>query len=254
MVAIGVMLTVFFHAYITGVMGESIDFNAKFSTGHVKIMSRAYAENESQLPNDLALTGSHELVTESRNTPEMKWVSRIRFGGLIDVPDSSGETREQGPAMGLGIDLLSDSTMEPRRLKLNTSLVRGSLPSRPGRSTVERRFLQKLNVNPGDTDHAHLVYDVWQHVNIQFHRSGTIYFGTSYLDRGAVIADLSDVRKALNMEDASGEILGFFQNGYYNNDKAEALKTQFNARFSDPDDIFSPVMVTLGTRTAWMYF
>ena len=39
---------------------------------------------------------------------------------------------------------------------------------------------------------------------------GTIEFGTTALDRGTLIADIKDVRDALNMNDATGEILGFF--------------------------------------------
>ena len=47
------------------------------------------------------------------------------------------------------------------------------------------------------------------------------------------------------MQDATGEILGFFRNGHYNDEMAQSLKKQFNARFSNPDDVFSPVMETL---------
>ncbi len=126
-VALGVMLTIFFHSWFKGVIGESVDMNARFTSGHVKVMSRAYAENESQIPNDLALTGTHDLLIQlQQQFPGMLWVSRIRFGGLVDVPDSTGETRAQGPAMGMGIDLLSDSTGEISRLKLQSSLVKGT--------------------------------------------------------------------------------------------------------------------------------
>ena len=38
-------------------MGDTIEMNAKFSNGHVKVMTKAYAENMSQIPNDLALIG-----------------------------------------------------------------------------------------------------------------------------------------------------------------------------------------------------
>ena len=61
-VTLGVMFTVFLHCWMTGILGDVIDFNAKFSTGHVKIMSRAYAENQDQIPNDLALMGVNTLM------------------------------------------------------------------------------------------------------------------------------------------------------------------------------------------------
>ncbi|MBE0653986.1 MAG: hypothetical protein IH594_09320, partial [Bacteroidales bacterium] len=44
-VGIGVMLTVFMHAWVTGVIGDSIEFNARFDAGHVKVVTRGYAEN-----------------------------------------------------------------------------------------------------------------------------------------------------------------------------------------------------------------
>ena len=45
-VVLGVMLTVTMHGYMGGVLGDMVDMNAKFSTGHVKIMTKAYAEDE----------------------------------------------------------------------------------------------------------------------------------------------------------------------------------------------------------------
>ena len=73
-VAIGVTLTVFMHAYITGFMGDTIEMNARFTTGHVKVMTRAYAEDASLLPNDLALMQIEELLDSLRSLyPDMSW-------------------------------------------------------------------------------------------------------------------------------------------------------------------------------------
>src|SRR5690606_23807975 len=112
-VAVGVMLTVFMHAYVTGFIGDTIEMTARFSHGHLKVMNRAYAENASQVPNDLALMDVEELLNGLNETiPEVKWAPRIYFGGLVDAPDETGETRSQGPAMGIGIDLLSGKSKE----------------------------------------------------------------------------------------------------------------------------------------------
>ena len=61
-VTIGVMMAVLLQTWVTGVFGDIIDFNAKFTTGHVKIMSKAYAENKDQMPLDLALTDAGVLM------------------------------------------------------------------------------------------------------------------------------------------------------------------------------------------------
>ena len=107
-VSSGVMLTVLIQCWISGVLGEIIDTSAAFSTGHVKIMSRAYAENVGQIPNDLALTGVESLIGKLRQDyPDMVWVKRFHFGGLLDAPDEMGETRSQGPVMGMAVQLFS---------------------------------------------------------------------------------------------------------------------------------------------------
>ena len=49
-VAAGVTMTVFLVCYIAGVLGDFANFSAKFSTGHVRIMTNAYSENIDQRP------------------------------------------------------------------------------------------------------------------------------------------------------------------------------------------------------------
>ena len=50
----GVAITVLIYCYLLGFADDTIRTNAKLDTGHVKIMTRAYAEIASQVPNDLA--------------------------------------------------------------------------------------------------------------------------------------------------------------------------------------------------------
>jgi putative ABC transport system permease protein len=63
-VALGVFLTVFLSGYMRGVFTDITDLNAKFSTGHVKILTHAYAENADQVPNDLALIDVKNLINQ----------------------------------------------------------------------------------------------------------------------------------------------------------------------------------------------
>ncbi len=245
-VAIGVMLSVFMHAYVTGLMGDMVEQTARFSDGHVKVMSKAYAENSDQVPNDLALLGVDTINARLDSAfPDMDWADRIRFGGLIDAPDSKGETRSQGPAMGLGIDLLSPNTKEINRLNLRNSLVQGHLPSRQGEILLSDDFSRKLGVNPGDTVTFIGSTMFGEMTFYNFMVSGTVRFGTTAMDRGTVIADLSDVRKALDMKDAAGEILGFFPEGYYDDAFAKPVVEKFKKIFPDTGNQFEPVMVSL---------
>jgi putative ABC transport system permease protein len=245
-VAIGVMLAVFMRGYINGIMVDMIEQTAKFNTGHVKVVTAAYAENMDQLPNDLALLGGDEMKAALKKAfPGMDWVERIKFGGLIDVPDENGETRSQGPAMGLAMDLLSEGSDEAKRLGLGRSLVRGSLPSSPGEVLLSEDFATKLKVNPGEqvTLIGSTMYGGMAIQN--FTVSGTVRFGNTGMDRGTVIADLRDIQAALDMDDAVGEIYGFFSGGFYDDELAAPVVAKFDQLFADPGDEYAPVILRL---------
>jgi len=247
--AIGVMLTVVFHAWITGVINNSIEFSARFSSGHVKIMTRAYAENAAQSPNDLAILGTDTLLEAvTAAFPEMDFASRIYFAGLIDVPDSTGETRAQGPAMGIAIDLLSGNNEEKERMNIPSSLRSGRLPTTAKEALLSSQFAGKLGIAPGDTFTLVGTSMLGELTMYNFILSGTVEFGTTALDRGTLIADLSDVRDALNMADATGEMLGFFRSGVYADEEAAEVSEQFNARYFSDDDEFSLIMKTLAQQ------
>lgn len=246
-VAIGVTLTVFMHAYITGFMGDTIEMNARFTTGHVKVMTRAYAEDASLLPNDLALMQIEELLDSLRSLyPDMSWSPRIQFGGLIDVPDSAGETRSQGTAIGWGLELIANQD-ELNRLDLQKALRSGHLPRKSGDALLSHTFAGKLGIAPGDE--FTLISSTMNGgmAMYNFRLSGTVHFGVEIMDRGSIIADLKDVQLVLEMENAAGEITGFSNTGFYDNNQAEKLSDSFNSKFKT-DDEFSPVMLSLSQQ------
>jgi len=245
-VAAGVTLTVLMVCYLTGVMGDFADFNAKFSSGHVKIVTRAYADNMSQTPTDLSMVNVIEILADVKaDYPDMEWAMRIQFGGLLDAPDENGETRSQGPTMGIAADLLTPGSKEPERLNLENILVRGRLPAHPGEILISDKFATNLEVVPGDqvTLMGSTMYGSMCFYN--FTIAGTIRFGVGVMDRGAIIIDIADAQAALNMQDAASEILGYLPGGYYIGEEAEAVCTGFNNKYSDPGDEFSPVMLTM---------
>ena len=248
-VAVGVMLTVWMDAYIKGFMGETIELNAKFSYGHVKVMTRAYAEEADLIPNDLALIGVSAFKEElSARYPGMEWSARIRFAGLIDVPDAQGETRAQGPAMGLGLDLLSGKNAEIERLGLERAVVRGGLPAERGRALISEVFSRRLDIKPGD-DITLIGSDMGGGLAMHnFKVAGTVSFGVEIMDRGTVILDIEDARLALDMADAAGEIIGFLPGGFYDDVLARRTAQAFNADHEDDPDEFAPVMKALGQQ------
>jgi len=245
-VVLGSMLTVVGYSWITGMITDITEATARFTAGHVKIMSRAYAAEADEAPNDLAYSGVRALLDElRRDDPELTWTPRIRFGGLLDIPDENGETRAQGPAGGLAVDLLSPESPERGLLNLDKAIVRGRLPDAPGEILIADEFATRLGIGPGSTATLISATMYGEMAVRNFTVAGTVRFGVSAMDRGAVIADIGDVQDALDMNDAAGEILGFFRDSVYREKEAAAVAAKFNAAHrGDPGD-FAPVMETL---------
>lgn len=245
-VSIGVALTVMLSAYMNGAFGDMIDQNARFETGHVKIMTKAYADNKAQLPNDLALLEVDELIEFlEKDFPEMQWVSRIKFGGLIDVPDAKGESKGQGPAAGMAINLFDENSGEAERMNIESSLVKGTMPQKNGEAIIGHDFAEKLNLNVGDEI---TYFGTTMNGSMTFQNfvvSGTIRFGAAAMDRGAIVVDVSDAQKMLDMENGTGELLGFSKLNAYDDDEVKELADKFNKKYADDADEFAPIMMPL---------
>ena len=245
-VSLGVFLTVFMSGWMKGIFSDMIDMNANYTMGHVKVMTRAYADNEAQIPNDLALLEVSQLKAQLQaDYPDTEWVRRIQFGGLLDVPDANGETRAQGPAAGRAIDLLSPNSKEAERLNIPKSIVKGHLPQKPGEVLISDEFAERFGVKIGD-DISIFGATMYGSPTIPtFKVSGTLNFGMAILDRGAIIMDITDAEQAFDMDDAAGELLGYFSTGQYDDERALQMREAFNAEYSSEDDEFSPKMVRL---------
>ncbi|MFQ6616486.1 MAG: ABC transporter permease, partial [Fidelibacterota bacterium] len=174
--------------------------------------------------------------------PDMTWVKRIRFGGLLDIPDEHGETRSQGPVAGMGVDLLSPESTEIMRLNIEKSVVKGRLPERRNEVLISDRLADKLGVSLGDpaTLLGSTMYGSMAMHN--FIVVGTVRFGVTVLDRGAMIADVTDVQRALDMVNAAGEILGYSDTGVYDDQRAVQIVDSFNSGYRTNDNEFAPTM------------
>ena len=245
-ISVGVMVTVIMSGFLKGVFSDVINQNAKLDTGHVKIMTKPYAENKEQLPNDLALLEIKELIDSlNLNYPDLIWTPRIKFGGIMDVPDALGNTKSQGPGMGLAMSLQNKESGELQRLQLNKSLKKGRLTERSGEVVLSDNYATKLNISPGEkitffgtTMEGSMVFQ-------SFKMTGTVVFGSPLMDRGTFILDISDAQNMLDMENGTGELLGYFKDNRYDDQKALVISENFNAKFQESEDEYAPVMVTL---------
>lgn len=245
-VSIGVALTVLVHCWITGILGDMVDFNAKYKTGHVEVVTRAYKESMDQAPVELALGNADQLLTQLQTQfPSVSWVERIQFGGLVDAPDKNGETRTQGPAAGMAIDLLSPQTKEIERLNIAPSIVRGNLPSHHGEALISNDLAMKMKINTGQTVTI-ITSSMYGSMAMQnFTVTGTVKFGVAAMDKGAMIIDLSDAKHMMDMQNDVSEILGYFANGHYDDEMAAKLTAQFNDVHKSDKGEFAPVMLKL---------
>ena len=245
-ISVGVMVTVMMSGFLEGIFSDVINQNAKLDTGHVKIMTKPYAENKEQLPNDLALLGINELIDSLNfNYPDLIWTPRIKFGGIMDVPDASGNTKLQGPGIGLAMSILSEESGELQRLQLNKSLKKGRLPKHSGEIILSDNYATKLNISPGEkitffgsTMEGSMVFQSYE-------MTGTVEFGSPLMDKGTFIIDIRDAQNMLDMENGTGELLGYFKDDKYDDQKALVIAGNFNSKFQESKDEYAPVMFTL---------
>lgn len=245
-VTIGVFTIIFAYGLINGMMSNMIESTANFQTGHLKVMTRAYYDNEEQKPNDLCLLDVDILLDELKNDfPNVEWVPRIFFGGLLDIPDQHGESKAQGPVTGTAYDFLSNNNNETERIGLHKALVMGNTIQEPNEIIISYDFAETNGVMPGDTV---TFFGSTMHGAMSFANytvAGVVRFGIGHLDRGAVILDISDAQQLLDMENATGEVFGYLSKNKYNEGETKYIKTTFNAKYADDTDEFTPVMLQL---------
>jgi len=245
-VTLTVAMIVLFQGFITGIMNSMFLDSAVVSTGHVKIMTKAYHEENQLLPNDLALLDAEKLVRElNQEHPDYFWTPRITFGGLLDVPDENGETQAQGPVYALGIDFLSPDSRQIEIWKLERRLVTGRLPENANEVLLGTKLAGRLGLSSGETVTliGSTMYNAFTTYN--FTVVGTFKLNLGPVDRHMMLVDISGARQALDMENAASEILGYTNSLYYEDQAAVALRTEYNINHNDSTDIFSPIMMAL---------
>ena len=191
-----------------------------------------------KFPTISRLLGIDTLIAELKHDyPDLLWTPRIRFGGLLDIPDEKGETRAQAPVSGLAVDLLTAGSPEQKILNIRHAIVKGRIPQKSGEMLVGEELAGKLRIQPGDT--ATLISStMYGSMSItNFVVVGMVRFGIVAMDKGMVIADISDIQQALDIQKGAGEILGFFADDIYHEERANAVTADFNLRRQDPSRV-----------------
>ena len=245
-ITITVGIVIFTIGFMKGTMNSVFLDTAVIISGHEKVVTRAYEKESQMLPNDLALLDVDQIIKNlNKEYPTHFWSPRITFGGLLDIPDNNGETKDQGPVIAMGIDLLSNESRMPEIWELENCLIEGKLPKTSKEVLISEKLATKLNISVGDlaTYIGTTMYNAFTTYN--FLVVGTFDLRKGQADKQMMLVDISGAREALDMENAASEIFGFTHSLFYNDDKAVNLRTNYNNSYSDTSDIFSPVMLAL---------
>ena len=245
-ITISVAIVVFASGFMTGMMNNLLLDTAVILSGHEKIVTRAYNEENMLMPNDLALLETDELIDKlEKEYPNFFWTPRITFAGLLDVPDEKGETKSQGPVIGMGIDFFTNESRQVEIWELERNLVNGTLPVQKNDVLISSKLADKLNVYVGEQvtfigstmDNAFTTYN--------YNIVGTFNLRKGQTDRQLMLVDISGAREALDMDNAASAIFGFTHDLFYDDAAAVTLRTNYNNIESDTLDIFSPYMLAL---------
>tara|TARA_A100001015_G_scaffold234890_1_gene266523 strand:- start:3310 stop:4587 length:1278 start_codon:yes stop_codon:yes gene_type:complete len=245
-IILGAFLTCLMEGYMNGAFSSIIDVNTRFSTGHVKVMSKGYAELINQKPNDLALLNVTELEKSlNQQFPNITWVKRIQFAGLLDIPDENRETKEQGPVIGMAVDFFDQSKKSDLAiLNIQESLIRGRLPSSPNEMIMGDNLFKKLNLTLGDEATLLTTSADGASVAGNFIVVGTVSFGVQAMDQNMIMTDLAQMQYILNLYDSVGELFGFQKNYVFNDKETVLMEEQFRKQHV-PTDEFSPILLSL---------
>ena len=233
-IIITVTLVIFGIGFMEGAMNNFLQSTAVISSGHVKVVTKAYKKESNQLPNDLALFDTKNIIqTLSDMYPDYFWTPRITFGGLLDVPDKNGETKEQAPVFALGIDFFSEKSRQVEIWELEKCLISGRLPKDRDDALVSTKLAKQLGIGSGSSitligstmDNAFTTYN--------FNVVGTFNLYKGQTDRQMMLVDISGARQALDMEGAASEILGYHNSLYYHDEEAVTIRKHFNITYSD---------------------
>ena len=233
-IIITVTLVIFGIGFMEGAMNNFLQSTAVISSGHVKVVTKAYKKESNQLPNDLALFDIENIIqTLIDMYPDYFWTPRITFGGLLDVPDKNGETKEQAPVFALGIDFFSEKSRQVEIWELEKCLISGRLPKDRDDALVSTKLAKQLGIGSGSSitligstmDNAFTTYN--------FNVVGTFNLYKGQTDRQMMLVDISGARQALDMEDAASEILGYHNSLYYHDEEAVTIRKHFNITYSD---------------------
>ncbi len=232
-VTVGVALTVSLFGFMDGIGMSMLDLTSKFDTGHIRVVNKAYFEEEHLVPIDRSLAGQKETLEwlKKNGDERIDWSPRIRWMALMDVPDENGETKSQTPVSGYALDLLNPDSPELTRLDLARSVIAGRLPEAPKELLVGHLLADNLGVKLNDTVtllgqsfDGGMAMDNYMVV-------GFVKFGITAMDQKMALMDITGAQHTFYMEDMVTDWLGYLPTSV-SYKKYEGIKEQLEKKMS----------------------
>jgi putative ABC transport system permease protein len=214
-VSLGVGLTIVMLGFMDGILMDMVDMTANLDTGHIRFVNTDFYKDEHMNPLDRSLPAQKEtLKWLQENSPQkIKWVPRVRWGAIMDVPDAKGETRAQKPVIGTALDLLNDSSGEFERLGLGKNIIEGRAPQKPKEIIVGYLAARELDLKIdetvtllGQSYDGGLAADNYTVV-------GFVRFGVNAMDKRMALMDITGAQDSFYLEDMVTDWLGFLPRG-----------------------------------------
>ena len=133
-VTAGVMLTVVLYSYIKGSENDIVPRPPASSAATWTWSPGPTPPRRTRCPTIWRCSDLGQLLDRSarRACRDMVWTPRIRFVGLLDVPDAAGRDPRPGTGVGLAVDLLSSRQPGARDPQPRRRPGAGRLPDAPG--------------------------------------------------------------------------------------------------------------------------
>jgi len=149
---------------------------------------------------------------------------------------------------------LSPDSPEHEILEIKDKIIEGRMPEKKNELLITKGFAEKINARVGD-DATLISSTMYGSMAMHtFNISGIVQFGVAALDRSAVVADIEDVRIALDMEGAAGEIVGYTKDLLFADKEMVTIQQEFNKKYLDEKDEFSPKMIGLRDGSGFGYY
>ena len=222
-VVAGVMLTVLLQTYLGGINSNMSWSSASFSTGHVKVISRALRQGRRAGVERAGVCGCRAAAGRAASADSRARSGRPGFDspGCSTFPTSKGLTKAQAPIFGFGIDLLSHGRVGPAHPATSKARSCAVVFHRSrGEILISDELARQLDVGPGAT--ATLISSTMygSMATSNFTIAGTVRLRHPRHGSRTVLADIRDVQSGLEMDDAAGEILGFFPDTLYHRNRS----------------------------------